>query len=459
MMADAMRDECYMERDGHRRGPFTIAEAGALIAAGLVPLASQVVNRDGHEISLTERGSGDTGAVVAPPPPPERKSVPADAPYENADRSAGLKSLRNVGSDVAAWLTTDRGLVVSLCAAGIIAVVLMIWWLGLAEFVRLIIGFAALCGILHVLERKRIKMHPAIAALVGFVILYLSIGWKPSGPIGNFIQKVGDGLRSKTSVQRPAVGEFPSVKEISAAFEPYFYHVGTTCTRHTQSLLGEQVTPDGTVASGVLLANDSHHGLILTNRHVIDPEYFAEANGDKGVRFSGVQVYVQSSLSRTPIAARVVAVHREWDLAVLLVEKHFDTLRAVRLANTSKVGLGDPVVAFGNPLNLGVEVRGGKVSSESTDVVKHTCQIDPGFSGGPLILQKRGLLIGINTLFVGRGGNYAIPVDVATTGLRQERASHQSFAGTQGWIWHLDSSNARDAVRDLMSKVEVTDAR
>ena len=68
-----------------------------------------------------------------------------------------------------------------------------------------------------------------------------------------------------------------------------------------------------------------------------------------------------------------------------------------------------------NPKGLDLSIRDGSVSALRKDasghvkVVEHTCLIDHGNSGGPLI-DAKGRVLGVNTWGVGKVG-YAIPID------------------------------------------------
>ena len=107
-----------------------------------------------------------------------------------------------------------------------------------------------------------------------------------------------------------------------------------------------------------------------------------------------------------------------------------DQLHPLSLGDSSKVQVGDPVVAIGNPFGLDRTVTSGIVSALQRQIqapngfsISHVIQTDaainPGNSGGPLI-DAAGSVIGINSqIQTGGGGNgnvgigFAVPINTA----------------------------------------------
>jgi serine protease Do len=159
------------------------------------------------------------------------------------------------------------------------------------------------------------------------------------------------------------------------------------------------------LGSGVIVSQD---GYILTNNHVVDGATDVKVSlGDK-----------------REFPARVVGRDAKTDLAVLKIEQ--TSLPALALADSSKVEVGDVVLAIGNPFGVGQTVtmgvvsaigRGGLGIEEYEDFIQTDAAINPGNSGGALI-NAQGDLIGINTAILSRsGGNqgigFAIPTKLA----------------------------------------------
>ena len=166
------------------------------------------------------------------------------------------------------------------------------------------------------------------------------------------------------------------------------------------------------VGSGVIV--DAARGYIVTNNHVVD-------------RADEVKVTLTDGRSLT---ARVVGVDVEVDLAVLAVKP--EALTGIAFAESSRVRVGDFVVAIGNPFGLGQTVTSGIVSALGRsglsiegyeDFVQTDASINPGNSGGALV-NLRGDLVGINTaIYAPSGGNvgigFAIPANMVRAIMNQ----------------------------------------
>ena len=159
--------------------------------------------------------------------------------------------------------------------------------------------------------------------------------------------------------------------------------------------------------SGFILRED---GYILTNGHVVED---AES----------IEVRLQDG--RT-LKATVRGVDPQSDLAVIKVDSH--GLPAARLADSSKVRVGEFSIAIGAPFSLDYTVTFGHVSAKGRsriidgpegasmdqDFIQTDALINPGNSGGPLV-NIDGEVIGINTLIEGlhSGIGFAIPSNLA----------------------------------------------
>jgi serine protease Do len=160
------------------------------------------------------------------------------------------------------------------------------------------------------------------------------------------------------------------------------------------------------LGSGVIVNGD---GYILTNNHVI--------NGAKDIK-----VLLGDKRQFT---ARVVGADQRTDLAVLKVDAN--NLPAIVFGDSTKMQVGNFVLAIGNPFGLNQTVTMGIVSATGRgglgieayeDFIQTDAAINPGNSGGALI-DGRGNLIGINTAILTEngGGNqgvgFAIPGNMA----------------------------------------------
>jgi serine protease Do len=160
------------------------------------------------------------------------------------------------------------------------------------------------------------------------------------------------------------------------------------------------------LGSGVII---SPQGYILTNNHVVE----------------GATDVTVTLHDKREFKARVVGTDPRTDVAVLKIEgSNFPVLT---LADSSKVEIGDIVLAIGNPFGVGQTVTAGIVSAtgrgglgieQVEDFIQTDAPINPGNSGGALV-DDEGHLIGINTAILAgnSGGNqgigFAVPINMA----------------------------------------------
>ncbi|AGA68371.1 trypsin-like serine protease with C-terminal PDZ domain [Desulfitobacterium dichloroeliminans LMG P-21439] len=163
---------------------------------------------------------------------------------------------------------------------------------------------------------------------------------------------------------------------------------------------------------------DAKQGYIVTNYHVIE----------------GAQKITVSLSDGRNLEAKLVGSDAKTDLAVL---KLSDTsnLTEVTLGESSKIEVGEYVVAIGNPggNEFARSVTAGVISAtnrtlamsgESTlyNMLQTDAAINPGNSGGPLV-NYNGQVIGINSAKYAESGfegmGFAIPITEATTIIEQ----------------------------------------
>ncbi len=157
------------------------------------------------------------------------------------------------------------------------------------------------------------------------------------------------------------------------------------------------------LGSGVIVSPD---GYILTNNHVVN-------------QASEIQVALNDGRQFT---AKVIGSDPQTDVA--LIKINAENLPALTLTDSSKVEIGDVVLAIGNPFGIGQTVTKGIVSAKDRttsgdgdeDFIQTDAAINPGNSGGALV-DTEGRLIGINSAILTRsGGNqgigFAVPSDL-----------------------------------------------
>jgi putative serine protease PepD len=172
--------------------------------------------------------------------------------------------------------------------------------------------------------------------------------------------------------------------------------------------------PSGRATGTGFLAQNST--TVVTNAHVVG---------------SAKSVEVQFGDNGRAITARVLGRDISSDLAVLRIPAQSTSSRALPIADSDGVRVGDGVVAIGNPFGLSRTATAGIVSAtgrhitapngfDIDGVIQTDAPINPGNSGGPL-LDARGRVIGVNSQIAtasGGGGNVGIGFAVPSNTLR-----------------------------------------
>ena len=173
-----------------------------------------------------------------------------------------------------------------------------------------------------------------------------------------------------------------NAKAISALVTPTVVSIAVT------SSLGS-----GT-GSGSIYRSNATTSYIITNNHVIET---AVTTGTIKVEFTNGDQVSATIVGRDPM----------YDLAVLLVKS--GNLPTIAIGDSSKVSVGDPVLAIGSPLGLASTVTSGIVSALNRPVavgdvgnesfvnaIQTDAAINPGNSGGALV-DAQGRIIGVNS--------------------------------------------------------------
>jgi len=118
--------------------------------------------------------------------------------------------------------------------------------------------------------------------------------------------------------------------------------------------------------------------------------------------------------------AKIVGTDTNNDIALLKAEQGEFT--PIEIGDSEKLSVGQYVLALANPFNrnqttatsgmvtsLNSTIRGWRGATAMENIIATDAQLNPGFSGGPLI-DANGKLIGINTAYVWQRG-IAIPVN------------------------------------------------
>lgn len=177
------------------------------------------------------------------------------------------------------------------------------------------------------------------------------------------------------------------------------------------------------LGTGFIISAD---GYIITNHHVI-----AEAD-EITVRFS----------DRKELSAKVIGSDERTDIALLKVEAK--GLPTVTLGQTSKLKVGEWVLAIGSPFGFEATVTQGIVSAKERTLpddtyvpfIQSDVAINPGNSGGPLF-NLAGEVVGINSQIYSRSGgfmglSFSIPIEVAMNTVDQLKRTGKVTRGYLG---------------------------
>lgn len=247
---------------------------------------------------------------------------------------------------------------------------------------------------------------PKLASLIFTVFLLVASASANAAPAELFGTSLIADIAERAS---PAVVAIESVQYVRARrrggsgdpfFDRFFGHL------FDDDFMGHNnVIPRKGNGSGVLISPEGH---LLTNEHVI-------SDAD--------EIQVKLGTGKT-FKATVIGKDALTDLAVLKIEGK-TAFPHVPIGDSSRLRVGEWVVAIGNPFGLGITVTSGVVSAINRDLsvdrsrsykdlIQTDASINPGNSGGALI-NARGELIGVNTAIIpyGQGIGFAIPVNRA----------------------------------------------
>ena len=237
--------------------------------------------------------------------------------------------------------------------------------------------------------------------------------------------------RQTVQVRRP---------QLPPGFEEFFRRFGAPVPdgspqqQHGQSL-----------GSGFIISSD---GYIVTNNHVVAP-----------ARPDAVVDQITVTLpDRSEYEAEVVGRDQLADVAVLKINPR-QPLPFVQFGDSSRVRVGDWVVAIGNPFGLGGTVTAGIVSAVHRNLpgggpydryIQTDASINMGNSGGPMF-DLNGNVVGINTaIYSPTGGNvglgFAIPAEQALPVVEALRRGERVRRGYIGIAMQEVSDDIADAV-------------
>ena len=248
--------------------------------------------------------------------------------------------------------------------------------------------------------------------------------------------------RTAAQLAMPSVVNIFTSKQTAQAADP---RLNDPLFRH---FFGDQADEgpqrENSLGSGVIV---SSQGLILTNHHVVEA-------ADK--------IQVALADGRT-LPANVVGTDPETDLAVIKIDAR--DLPAITFGIPDQLGVGDVVLAIGNPFGVGQTVTQGIVSAVGRNhlgintfenFIQTDASINPGNSGGALV-DTEGHLVGVNSAIYSRTGSsngigFAIPVSLARQVMEQ---IVRLGSVTRGWI----GVEAQDITPELAESFKLREVR
>jgi len=195
-----------------------------------------------------------------------------------------------------------------------------------------------------------------------------------------FLSSTGTCSSNRTLVEIGSSGM--NAKAISSLVTPSVVSISVTAT-----------SGSGT-GSGSIYKSNASTSYIITNNHVIES---AATAGTIKVEFTNGEQVAATIVGRDPM----------YDLAVLSIKT--GNLPTIAIGDSSKVSVGDSVLAIGSPLGLASTVTSGiisalnrpvttgdEVSQSYVNAIQTDAAINPGNSGGALV-DTQGRIIGVNS--------------------------------------------------------------
>ena len=221
-----------------------------------------------------------------------------------------------------------------------------------------------------------------------------------------------DGAKLTTSSSSTGTSD---VATIAKNAMPSIVSITNMSVQEVQSFFGGTQQQESTsVGSGIIIGQTDSELLILTNNHVVE----------------GNEKLTVSFVDNESVEANVKGTDSTKDLAVVAVkisdvkDSTMDEIAVATMGDSSKLEVGEQVVAIGNALGYGQSVTTGIVSATGRTIdgfdgeyIQTDAAINPGNSGGAL-LNANGEVIGINSAKINssavEGMGFAIPISDAS---------------------------------------------
>lgn len=262
--------------------------------------------------------------------------------------------------------------------------------------------------------KPKTKMQKSFADKLLLVLICLTAGFGG----GTLASKNNSNIQTNTTEgkQQIIASESQLINQIAKDVGPSVVSVNVVGTVTREGFFGLTQQEQEGAGTGVIISAD---GIIITNRHVV-PENTRNVSVtlSDGTKITDVEVIGRTSESDS------------LDIAFLkITDRKGITLKPAKIADSSKVQVGDKVVAIGNALGqfqntvtsgiisgYGRNVEAGDETGQSSESLQNLFQTDTainrGNSGGPLV-NTSSEVIGINTAVAGNAENigFAIPIN------------------------------------------------
>ena len=265
---------------------------------------------------------------------------------------------------------------------------------------------------------------------------------------GDHLETIGEIIPDDVIIDEESASEVSTIKKSSefSLIEIFERSEASVVQVNVRSDDGQNDSSN--MGSGFVYTND---GYIITNNHVVD------SAGKVTITFLDGESYI----------AEIIGTDSDLDLAVLKIEPESTYLHPLTIGDSSKLKVGEPIAAIGNPFGLSGSMTAGIVSQigrllpqdsgySIPDVIQTDAAINPGNSGGPL-LNMKGEVVGINTAIqsatgVFAGVGFAVPSNTAikiVPSLIEDGEYHHPWIGISG----------RDIDPDLARALNLNEAK
>jgi serine protease Do len=213
----------------------------------------------------------------------------------------------------------------------------------------------------------------------------VTAGLTAPGP--DFTHVAGQAVKGVANISSLQVSRAPNSPFAADPFFRYFFGEG-------DDVFGSRDRRSLSLGSGVMISTD---GYVVTNNHVV------------GDNMREIRVTLPN---KREVTGRLIGTDPATDIALVRVQ--VKDLPAIPWGDSTKLQIGEWVLAIGSPFQLSATVTAGIVSAtgrtnvgfaDYEDFIQTDAAINPGNSGGALI-NSRGELVGINTGIFTQSGGY-----------------------------------------------------